>query len=178
MERFEITVGKEELCFAAAHFIPFYGGMCETLHGHNYRVAVTLAGRLDPQTGWVHDFVAVKRALEGLLARLDHRTLLPDNNASLAIETDEEAVRVRCGDRRFLFPRGDVVLLPVANTTAELLAAYLADGLADALGEEAWGAVERLELELEEAPGQAARCVRTGPAGAEGGPGRSQVGAG
>lgn len=160
MERFEITVGKEDLFFAAAHFIPFYGGACETLHGHNYRVRATLTGRLQ-ETGWVHDFISVRDALRELLASLDHRMLLPADNERLEIERDSGEVRVRCASRGFVFPAQDVVLLPIANTTAELLAAYLADGLASALGAEAWAAVERLELEVEEAPGQAARCVRT-----------------
>lgn len=159
MDTFEITVGKDDLYFAAAHFIPFDSGVCETLHGHNYRVAVTLAGRL-AETGWVHDFIAVKEAMEGLLAEIDHRTLLPSSNPRLEIEEDGDAVTVRCGPRRFVFPRGDVAILPITNTTAELLAAHLAEGLAGALGEEAWSTVERLEMEVEEAPGQSARCIR------------------
>ena len=42
-------------------------------------------------------------------------------------------MEVTHGNRRWLFPREDCVLLPVANTTAELLAQYIADDLAEAL---------------------------------------------
>ena len=44
---FRVAVTKEDLVFAAAHFITLAGHRCESLHGHNYRVGVTLEGALD-----------------------------------------------------------------------------------------------------------------------------------
>ena len=41
---YRVTVAKDYLVFASAHFITFAGHRCETLHGHNYRVAVTIGG--------------------------------------------------------------------------------------------------------------------------------------
>jgi 6-pyruvoyltetrahydropterin/6-carboxytetrahydropterin synthase len=69
---FEVTVEKT---FAAAHQLRNYQGKCERLHGHNYKVRVTVEGeQLDP-TGLVVDFVEVKRLLEGVIDRLDHTCL-------------------------------------------------------------------------------------------------------
>ena len=42
-------------------------------------------------------------------------------------------MRVRYRDREWVFPRGDCVLLPIENTTAELLARYIAGRLLESL---------------------------------------------
>ena len=40
MDEFKIAVSKENLLFAAGHFITYGDGACEMLHGHNYRVGL------------------------------------------------------------------------------------------------------------------------------------------
>ena len=54
VETFGVRLRKECHVFAAAHFITFNGNICERLHGHNYAVAVEVAGTavLVPATGW------------------------------------------------------------------------------------------------------------------------------
>lgn len=70
---FEVSVIQS---FAAAHALRHYKGKCENLHGHNYRVEVTVAGEnVDPLTGMLTDFVEVKQALRDAIARLDHVNL-------------------------------------------------------------------------------------------------------
>ncbi|HET6437916.1 MAG TPA: 6-carboxytetrahydropterin synthase QueD [Anaeromyxobacter sp.] len=65
-----------EFTFAAAHRLPRYEGPCFRLHGHNYRFFVGLEGEVDPATGMIVDFGAVKEAVqEHVLARVDHRNL-------------------------------------------------------------------------------------------------------
>jgi 6-pyruvoyltetrahydropterin/6-carboxytetrahydropterin synthase len=67
---FEVSV---EQTFAAAHALRGYKGKCENLHGHNYRVQVTIEGdRLD-SIGLLVDFVEIKRLLRGSVEYLDHR---------------------------------------------------------------------------------------------------------
>ncbi|MFB3828138.1 MAG: 6-carboxytetrahydropterin synthase QueD [Bryobacteraceae bacterium] len=69
---FEVSV---EETFAAGHALRHYHGKCENVHGHNYRVLVTLAGdRLD-EAGLLVDFVELKRVMHAVLDRLDHRFL-------------------------------------------------------------------------------------------------------
>jgi 6-pyruvoyltetrahydropterin/6-carboxytetrahydropterin synthase len=45
---------------------------CARLHGHSYRVRVSVEGEVDPATGWVMDFGDLKHAFRPLLDRLDH----------------------------------------------------------------------------------------------------------
>ena len=61
--------------FAASHFLTKYHGKCENLHGHTYRLDVTLEGKLD-ETGMLIDFGDLSRIVEELvLTKLDHNYL-------------------------------------------------------------------------------------------------------
>ena len=63
--------------FEAAHRLPGVPPThrCHRLHGHSYRVELTLEGAVDPVTGFVVDFFAVEAAFAPLLAVLDHHYL-------------------------------------------------------------------------------------------------------
>jgi len=159
MTEYRVAVGKEALVFAAAHFITFGRGGCEPLHGHNYRVAVTVAGDLDSHS-MVYDFVALRRDMQAILAELDHRVILPQSNPDLEVESSDDQVEVRHVSRRYVFPRSDVVLLPVPNTTAEKLAEYLGGRLETHLRQIRTGEFRRVEVEVEETPGQSAFSTR------------------
>lgn len=154
---YKVAVEKDYLIFAAGHFIT-YGELCEALHGHNYRVRVELEGELD-ENAYVFNFVTLKRTMRRLVDELDHRMLLPLQNPRLAV-TDEGAevhVRYADGSRRYVFPRQDVVLLPIPNTTAEMLARHLAGRLKAELA--ALGDTRNLSalaVEVEEVVGQSA----------------------
>lgn len=45
------------------------------MHGHSFRGEVAIRGDVDPATGWVMDFADLKRAVEPVIARLDHYLL-------------------------------------------------------------------------------------------------------
>jgi 6-pyruvoyltetrahydropterin/6-carboxytetrahydropterin synthase len=66
-----------EFTFEAAHRLPRVpdGHKCGRLHGHSYRVAVSVQGPVDGDTGWVIDFADVKAAFAPLDEQLDHRYL-------------------------------------------------------------------------------------------------------
>jgi 6-pyruvoyltetrahydropterin/6-carboxytetrahydropterin synthase len=66
-----------EFGFAAAHALPYSEGPCRRLHGHNYRLVVTVEG-MPKGDGMVRDFDEIKRTVwESVLSRIDH-TLLND----------------------------------------------------------------------------------------------------
>jgi 6-pyruvoyltetrahydropterin/6-carboxytetrahydropterin synthase len=69
---FEVTV---EETFAAGHALRNYHGKCENLHGHNYRIQVTLQGAELDSIGLLVDFVQVKKLLQTVVDRLDHQFL-------------------------------------------------------------------------------------------------------
>jgi hypothetical protein len=94
--------------------------------------------------------------------------LLPLENPRLRIAEREGSITVAYDENpRYLFPTVDCALLPVPNTTVEMLARHLAHKLHAKL-RETGDAVSRLtsiELEVEESVGQSA--VYRMPLGAE-----------
>ena len=156
MAEYKVFVEKDYLVFASGHFIT-YGGMCETLHGHNYRARVEVEGELD-ENSYVWDFVSLKRLMRRLVDELDHRMLLPRDNPELRVTEEGDGVEVLYKERRYVFPRSDVVLLPVPNTTAEMLARYLAGRVKEELQREGAGRLRALTVEVEESFGQSAWC--------------------
>jgi 6-pyruvoyltetrahydropterin/6-carboxytetrahydropterin synthase len=66
---FEVSV---EHTFAAGHALRNYKGKCENVHGHNYRIQVTLRGPQLDATGMLADFVELKRVLRAISEPLDH----------------------------------------------------------------------------------------------------------
>src|SRR5258707_1028998 len=131
-ERYQVRVTKDHLVFCSGHFISYEGDRCERLHGHNYRTTVEIEGPLDDNR-YVFDFIALKRRTRAITDELDHRMLLATRNALISVEEGPESVRVRYREREWVFPREDCVLLPIENTTAELLARYIAGRLLDDL---------------------------------------------
>jgi 6-pyruvoyltetrahydropterin/6-carboxytetrahydropterin synthase len=61
--------------FAAGHALRSYKGKCEKIHGHNYKVRLTLAGAKLNAAGLLMDFVDLRAALKALLEKLDHEFL-------------------------------------------------------------------------------------------------------
>jgi 6-pyruvoyltetrahydropterin/6-carboxytetrahydropterin synthase len=155
MSAYRVHVRKDYLTFASGHFISYEGHECEKLHGHNYRVGVTLEGELGASF-YVMNFVTVKRTMKRLTDELDHRVLLATGNPLIEVSDGDHEVRVSCRDRRYVLPREDVVLLAIENTTAELLATHLAARLKEELRSLGQGGLTALEIEVEESPGQSA----------------------
>ena len=154
-ERFHVRVTKDYLVFCSGHFISYEGDKCERLHGHNYRTAVELEGALDASF-YVFDFVTLKRRTKAITDELDHRMMLPTRNPVIHLDAGPKSVRVRYKDREWVFPRDDCVLLPIENTTAELLARYLGERLREDL-QKAFNYVPQvMRVEVEESFGQSA----------------------
>jgi 6-pyruvoyltetrahydropterin/6-carboxytetrahydropterin synthase len=154
-ERYKVRVTKDQLGFCSGHFISYEGDRCERLHGHNYRVAVEIEGSLD-HNFYVFDFIALKQRTKAITDELDHFTLLPTKNPVITVAEVPSGVRVRYREREWLFPRGDCVLLPIENTTAELLARYIAERLLGSLREHHSYEPAVMRVEVEENAGQSA----------------------
>lgn len=152
---FLIQVEKDYIGFSSGHFITYDGHQCETLHGHNYRARISLEGPLD-ENFYVVDFVRIKRMMKMICDELDHRVLLPLNNPLIELEQQAESIAVCYKHRRFLFPREDVVLLPIPNTTAEMLATHICGRALEELQNLGVGHLSWIEIEVEESPGQSA----------------------
>ena len=156
---FSVSVSKDDLVFSSAHFITYAGNRCEGLHGHNYRARVTIEGELDPADRLVFDFIELKRVMRALCGEIDHLVLLPLENARIAVtEVDDEVHVAVDGVRRYVLPRAECALLPIPNTTVEMLAELLAGRLRERLVRSGGHTVTAIEMEIEENFGQSATC--------------------
>jgi 6-pyruvoyltetrahydropterin/6-carboxytetrahydropterin synthase len=157
MPEFHVRVANDDLVFSAGHFITSQGGLCERLHGHSYRVAAGVSGPLD-ENQCVVDFLVVRNALKTVLAELDHRVLLPAQHPGIQVRARQREIEVRFADRHWVFPEDDCLLLPVANTTTELLAQYVGQRLLDALERQCGASSRRVRIEIGEGTGCSAVC--------------------
>jgi len=157
-ERFKVRVTKDHLVFCSGHFISFEGDKCERLHGHNYRATVEIEGDLDPRSFYVFDFIALKNLTKAIVDELDHRMMLATKNPVIHLTDSGPNIHVRYKDREWLFPRGDCVLLPIENTTAELLARYIGTRLKHDMLAQHGFTPPVLRVEVEENIGQSATC--------------------
>ena len=154
---FRVSVTKDYLVFASAHFITFAGHRCEGLHGHNYRAGVTVEGAIDEESWWVFDFVTLKKIMRRLCDEIDHKVLLPLQNPRLQVAEQGESVTVAYeGTPRYVFPRRDCALLPITNTTVEMLAELLTGRVRGELEKLGARGVTAIEMEIEENFGQSA----------------------
>lgn len=154
MARYRLVLAKEDFKFSAAHFTLFGDGRAELLHGHNYRVRAALSGGDLDGEGLLADIESFKRTLRGLCSRLDSRTLIPGESPRLQWQRAGpagESIEVRFGERSYRFPAADTLVLPLANTSIELLARMLWRDLAPHL---AGSGVVSLAVSVEETAGQ------------------------
>ena len=157
MPRFHVRLADDGLVFSAAHFITTAEDACERLHGHDYRVKAEVYGPLDGNH-CVVDFIALRVALREILNELDHRVLLPGEHPQIRVTSAEHQIEAVFQQRRWVFPEGDCRVLPMANTTAELLAQHLAERLRHVLISRFRMRPPGVRIELEETPGLSAVC--------------------
>jgi 6-pyruvoyltetrahydropterin/6-carboxytetrahydropterin synthase len=154
---FRVSVTKDYMVFASAHFITFAGHRCEGLHGHNYRASVTVEGSLNDEAWFVFDFVELKRLMRRLCDQIDHLVLLPLQSDRVRVGEDGDFVNVAVdGKPRYVFPKRDCALLPIPNTTVEMLARMLTERLRAELDSAGTRNVTVIEMEVEENFGQSA----------------------
>jgi 6-pyruvoyltetrahydropterin/6-carboxytetrahydropterin synthase len=156
-EHYHVRIEKDYLVFSAGHFITYAGEICERLHGHNYRVAAEVQGPLDANH-YVVDFIALRDTLKAIVDELDHHMLLPTAHPMIKVVADEREVTATFEDRRWVFPRCDCILLPVPNTTSELLARYIAERLLGDLTARGHTRPDTLRVEVDECFGNVAVC--------------------
>ncbi|HEU4342603.1 MAG TPA: 6-carboxytetrahydropterin synthase [Candidatus Binatia bacterium] len=152
--RFSIEVAKDYFNFASAHFLIFANGKREPLHGHNYQVSVSMEGELD-RAGVVLDFITFKPLVKQVCDALDHRTLVQSGSSLLKLRHRPGEIEIIYKQQRLLLPRSDVLLLPLANTSTELLAEYIAKQIRRKVKQQFPSArMGYMEVAVEEARGQ------------------------
>jgi len=69
---FQVSVDET---FSSGHALRGYKGKCENVHGHNYKVRVTLVGPHLDSIGLLYDFTHLKRVIRDIVGGVDHRFL-------------------------------------------------------------------------------------------------------
>lgn len=161
-DRYTVRLRKAVHVFSAGHFITLADDLCEAVHGHNWTVGVDVEGPPGPH-GMVVDFIALRDAVSEIVGRLDHRMLLPTENRFLRVATapgpgGRPETTVTFGDRRWVFPADECMLLPVANTTAEWIARWIGGELRGLVAARGLPMPAVLRVEVDECLGQSAVC--------------------
>ncbi len=156
---YSIFIDKEYLNFSSAHFMIFSDGSREPLHGHNYRVE--LKGEVSDLDcdDMAFDFRLIKPLVRKICNELDHKLLLPGENARVVIDQASVPHSILYstpdGDK-FTFPAKDCLVLPLKNISAEWLAFYFHQKIKKNLKNLHDFSFISLEVGVEECPGQMA----------------------
>ena len=145
---------KANIRFSAAHLIHGHT-KCGRLHGHTYAVHVTVYGDQD-KNGMIVDFSYLKKVLKEIVEKFDHKVLLADDDTHTSVQGEDIVVTV--DEHRYVFPKNDCVLLPMTSVTVEHLAEYVGTLVVEKL--KSLTHVTRIDLGVDEGPGQGARCIR------------------
>ncbi len=153
-----LKLSKENMKFSAAHFLIFDATRAERLHGHNYYVQVQLKINMKSSAnpGYGIDFGELKNIIKKRLDQWDERVLLPSQQKEMNFKIVDHTLEVSFRERRYAFPRDEVILLPIVNTSVELLSGLLCEDLwveMRTLG------VEGIKVQVEETRGQAAESA-------------------
>lgn len=158
MSRHRISIARDQYKFSVAHMTVFPDGTKERLHGHNYTVAVAIeVSQIDFAS--MIPFAPIKEAIGALCADFKERVLIATKNPHYVLVRDDatEIELTLCG-QRYVFPRADVLALPIDNISVEALASYIATLLLERLTVLDASHVKALDVTIEEYPGQGASC--------------------
>jgi 6-pyruvoyltetrahydropterin/6-carboxytetrahydropterin synthase len=157
MESYCVSVEGQDLLFSAGHFIVIEPGIIEPLHGHDFFVRLDfLSSEKLGAEGYLIDFNLLRRELKKIISAWDHRTLLPGDNPEIELNVQPDQIELTYRGKRWLFPADDCVVLPIVNTTSELIAHEIGARLLKQLAQIESTAVARparLQVELSESTG-------------------------
>ncbi|NJE02768.1 6-carboxytetrahydropterin synthase [Thermococcus sp. MV11] len=127
--------------FDSSHFLVLpYESKCLRIHGHTYNVDVEIWGELN-ENGMIFDF----NHLSKLIKLLDHRILVSE---SWVVKREKDVVIIEKNGKRLELPVDEAVILDKPNVTAE----YIAEWFAERIAEKAGDNVKRIKVRIWEDP--------------------------
>ena len=159
MKTTTLLLAKENFKFSAGHFLIFNKKSAERLHGHNYQVKVDIT--IPPEEdlhsqGYFVDFNVFKKIIKAKLDSWDEIVLLPKKQPDMKFKIEGNSLEVKFRDRRYVFPKNEVLLLPVTNTSVEQLSRILAQEFLEKFKKYN---VKTVQVTVEETRGQGATTV-------------------
>lgn len=150
-----LKLAKDNLKFSAAHFLIFDKNKAEKLHGHNYQVEVLISFKESQKEtkGFQVDFSVLKKDIKKRLDQWDEVILLPAKQPDMKFKASGKSLHVYFRDRYYVFPKNEVIMLPVPNTSVEALSLLLAEDFYNMFSK---FKVIEVEVKVEETRGQGA----------------------
>ncbi|UTA46416.1 6-carboxytetrahydropterin synthase [Simiduia sp. 21SJ11W-1] len=152
-----IEVNKEDMKFSAAHFTIFSATERERVHGHNFRVSMSISSPANGN-GLAFSYKLLKDKMRALCDELDEYTLLPAQSPYLTIAEQGLYYHAAFNGETLIFLQSDCKLLPIPNTTVEAFADYL---LGRFLHDDDFVArydIFQVEMKVSSGPGQWGSC--------------------
>jgi 6-pyruvoyltetrahydropterin/6-carboxytetrahydropterin synthase len=106
------------------------------------------------RAGVVLDFITFKPLVKRVCDALDHRALVQSNSPTIEVHKGAKEVGILHKNQRLLLPQGDVILLPITNTSTELLAEYIAGQIRRKVRQNFRATIRCMKVAVEEARGQ------------------------
>ena len=132
----------KEVTFDSAHMLSNYSGKCHNLHGHTYKLQVTVEGPVvteGNEEGMVTDFNNLKRVIDSVTERFDHAIIFSDD--PLRGEAENALLEwARTYDMNY-------IILPAAKSTSEYIALYIKAQI-----ESAYSPTKRISVKVWETP--------------------------
>ncbi len=134
--------------FDSSHFLALpYESKCLRIHGHTYNVDVEIWGDLN-ENGMIFDFNHLSR----LIKLLDHRIIVSE---SWVVERKEDIIVIEKNGKRIELPADEAVILDKPNVTAEFIAEWFAERIAEKAGDN----VEKIRVKIWEDPRSYAEVI-------------------
>ena len=116
----------KEITFDVAHMLSYYEGKCANLHGHTYKLQVTLEGNVGDVSHMVLDFNILKEVLnESVMDVFDHAVVFSDPKLRNKAEDELYAWAETYGKKYAVIPNG--------KTTCEDMAPYIKELISENL---------------------------------------------
>lgn len=156
-----LNLSKENFKFSSAHFLIFDDHSAERLHGHNYKVTVSLSPMNQSSyenQGYFIDFATLKKTIKTLCDSWDEHVLLPEQHKDIKykISENKKNYEITFRDRFYSLPMSEVIFLPTENSSVEELSKLFAQTL---LAQFKPGLLKMLKVTIEETSGQSASTI-------------------
>jgi 6-pyruvoyltetrahydropterin/6-carboxytetrahydropterin synthase len=157
-----IELQKESMKFSAGHTTIFSATEREPLHGHMYRVYLSLTAWIE-DNGMAFDYRYYKKRIQELCKQLNQTFLMPEFSPFLEHSEDEEYHYFTFNHKKIPFLKEDVTLMPLSNITVEELSRWFINELIKNQEELDRHGIDKIEVKIFSAPGQSGNHEWTRP---------------
>ena len=153
IEYLHIDGWKSGLKFSSCHIIPEHK-KCSRLHGHTWVLNIRIHGEKNKKTGMIVDFFEIKSIAKEIINNLDHKLILGKNETGMVIRKKDIKIKER--EKMYIFPKDDVVLLPINVATCENIAEYICEEISKKIEKFNYKNIYEVCVGVDEGWGQAA----------------------